>query len=94
MDGLGVACVKTLRMIVANSTQDFRFQLSLCLADPLAACNTNSLIALCAPSVWSRILRVVGSSEKADAPLQVRALDDMLTDERLGLWAVLYAIDG
>jgi hypothetical protein len=84
--------MKRFSPIIASATEEFGFEMCFRLTGPFAARRANPLVAVCAPRVWPRVIRI-SRPEEADASSLGQALYDVLTHERLLLESVLRAIN-
>ena len=89
---LDVSPVKNSSAIIANGTKKRSTKLSLCLANPVSPRSLQTGVAVTAPRIWARVVRVY-RREKPDTATLTKAFDDVLADECLLLWAVLCAIE-
>ena len=89
---LDVSPVKSSSAVIANSTKKLSTKLSLRLPNPVSPRSLQTGVALAAPRIGVRVVRVY-RGEEPDAAALTKAFDDVLADECLLLLAVLCAID-
>jgi hypothetical protein len=88
------AHVESFREVVALAAQNLRRSILESLADPFAACCTQPVLTLRAPSVWPSIVRVFRRPKEANTPPGDQTINDMLTHHGLLLETMDFAQDG